>query len=130
MLFRSNQVIPTISNAIVMDRGKFLLILKDLDESLKELINADYPIKAVILRFSRDKVSFFNRIHQKIQEMNVIYSGADLEIVFNIDYLIEPLTNLPNEIGEINFSVTGEDKPGVITAQDYTYIILPMKLPD
>lgn len=62
------------------------------------------------------------------EEIDCNYDGEEITIGFNPNYLMEALKTIDEE--EIGLELTGPDKPGVIRAQDnsYIYIILPMQL--
>lgn len=54
------------------------------------------------------------------------YSGKNLTIGFNPHYLIDVLKNIEEEKIEIGFE--GADRPAVVKNENYTYLILPMKI--
>lgn len=60
------------------------------------------------------------------EEVEVNYSGGDLELGFNPAYLIDVLKNLDDKEICINFS--GPDKPAVLRKEGYIYLLLPMKI--
>ena len=60
------------------------------------------------------------------EELPCEYSGKDMIIGFNPNYLMDALKNLDEEF--IEFEITDSEKPGVIRTNGYIYIILPMRL--
>jgi len=60
------------------------------------------------------------------EEVAMEYSGKEILIGFNPNYLIDVLKNLSVETAE--FEITGSEKPGVLRNDGYTYIVLPMRL--
>ena len=63
------------------------------------------------------------------EEVNVIYSGSELEVGFNIGYLLDVLNSIESEI--VSFEFYGEDTSCIIKEQnseDDVYVIMPMRL--
>jgi DNA polymerase III sliding clamp (beta) subunit (PCNA family) len=56
----------------------------------------------------------------------VEYQGKELVIGFNPGYLGDVLKNLNEQM--VGMELTDSEKPGVIRASGYVYIILPMRL--
>ncbi len=77
--------------------------------------------KIIISKSSRDG-------SESREEMDCEYNGEEMTIGFNPTYLMDALKNIDEE--EISFELTNPDKPGVMRAEDnsYIYIILPMQL--
>ena len=63
------------------------------------------------------------------EEVDVIYSGSELEVGFNIGYLLDVLNSIESEI--VSFEFYGEDTSCIIKEQnseDDVYVIMPMRL--
>tara|TARA_B000000437_G_scaffold3419_1_gene3111 strand:- start:278 stop:943 length:666 start_codon:yes stop_codon:yes gene_type:complete len=63
------------------------------------------------------------------EELNVDYNGTDLEVGFNIGYLLDVLNSI--EGNSVNFEFYGEDSSCIIKEQgseDEVYVIMPMRL--
>ena len=61
--------------------------------------------------------------------LDVDYDGADLEVGFNIGYLIDVLSVLEEE--SVKFEFYGEDSSCVIkepSSEEEVYVIMPMRL--
>ena len=63
------------------------------------------------------------------EEVDVIYRGSDLEVGFNIGYLLDVLNSIESET--VSFEFYGEDSSCIIKEQnseDEVYVIMPMRL--
>ena len=63
------------------------------------------------------------------EEVDVIYKGSDLEVGFNIGYLLDVLNSIESET--VSFEFYGEDSSCIIKEQnseDDVYVIMPMRL--
>ena len=63
------------------------------------------------------------------EDMQVIHSGDDLRIAFNVEYLLDMVTRTETESIELEFG--GEVKPALMKPQgeeDYIYVLMPMQL--
>ena len=63
------------------------------------------------------------------EELNVDYNGTDLEVGFNIGYLLDVLNSI--EGNSVNFEFYGEDSSCIIKEKgsgDDVYVIMPMRL--
>ena len=118
------QVIPPVSdNRIKIGREQFLLAVK----RASLLSTPDY--QAVKLEVLKDKVMVSKStpdVGESREELPVKYPGKEMAIGFNPGYLIDVLKNLAHE--EVEFEVSGSEKPGVIRTDGYIYIVLPMRL--
>ena len=121
------QVMPTdFSNTIVINRTDFLSSLQQAS------IFVDERTKGVKLVFRDDKLSIFSHSERGRAEtqLEVTKQEKELEIAFNIHYLISVLEKLTTR--EINMVIPGgENKSCLISASDdesYQYIIMPMKI--
>ena len=63
------------------------------------------------------------------EEVDVIYTGSELEVGFNIGYLLDVLNSIDSET--VSFEFYGEDSSCIIKEQnseDDVYVIMPMRL--
>lgn len=118
------QVIPPVSEGkIKIGREQFLLAVK----RAALLSTPDY--QAVKLEVFKNKLVISKStpdIGESREEVQVAYSGKEMVIGFNPNFLVEVLKNLQME--EVEFELTDSEKPGVIRAEGYVYIVLPMRL--
>lgn len=118
------QVIPAVSeNKIGVNRQEFFLAVR----RASLLATPDY--QAVKLEIFKDKMVISKHtpdIGESREELAVEYSGKEMVIGFNPNYLIDVLKTLTEE--KIQFELTDSEKPGVIRIDGYIYIVLPMRL--
>jgi len=118
------QVIPPVSDTkIRVGRERFLLATK----RAALLSTPDY--QAVKLEVFKDKLVVSKStpdIGESREELKVTYQGKETVIGFNPNYLTDVLKNLSDE--QVEFELTGSEKPGVIRSNGYVYIVLPMRL--
>ena len=118
------QVIPPISpNKIKIEREQFLLAIK----RASLLATLDY--QAIKLETTKNRLVVSKStpdVGESREELTCEYTGKDMMIGFNPDYLMDVLKNLKEEV--VEFETTDSDKPGVIRTNGYTYIVLPMRL--
>ncbi|MCX5711795.1 MAG: DNA polymerase III subunit beta [Candidatus Omnitrophica bacterium] len=119
-----NQVIPAASESkMTVEREKFLLAVR----RAALLSTPDY--QAVKLEFFKDKLVVSKStpdVGESREELQVQYRGKEMVIGFNPVYLLDVLKNLNMEQAELE--VTDSEKPGVMRANGYTYVVLPMRL--
>ena len=63
------------------------------------------------------------------EELSVTYNGTDLEVGFNIGYLLDVLNSIEGD--KVNFEFYGEDSSCIIKEQNSendVYVIMPMRL--
>ncbi len=121
------QVIPKPSqNKMQFNREELLLSLKraallsTLDyQAVKFELFPGAQSKLVLSKTTPD-------IGESREEVKVQYTGKEMAIGFNPNYLIDALKNLYDTTLELE--LTEPDKPGVIRKEDYVYIVLPMRL--
>jgi DNA polymerase-3 subunit beta len=118
------QVIPAQSETKVkVGRDQFLLAVK----RAALLTTPDY--QAVKLEIFKDRMVVSKStpdIGESREEVAINYSGKEIAIGFNPAYLTDVLKVLDMETVELE--VAGSEKPGVIRAEGYVYIVLPMRL--
>lgn len=84
--------------------------------------------QAVRFEVNTGKLTIFKEapdIGEVREEVAIQYTGKPLTVHFNPHYLLDVLKALPTE--ELAWELVSPDKPGVIRASDYLYIILPMQ---
>ena len=118
------QVIPPVSpNKIKIDREQLLLAVR----RASLLTTPDYQaIKFEILKNRLVISKSTPDVGESREELSCEYTGKDVIIGFNPNYLTDVLKNLEEQMVELE--VTDSEKPGVIRTNGYVYIVLPMRL--
>lgn len=65
------------------------------------------------------------------EELDISINGKNIDITFNIKYIIDVLKHLDSEVELLNFSFTQSSNPCVITPvekDDFTYLVLPIRM--
>jgi DNA polymerase-3 subunit beta len=118
------QVIPPVSESrIKVNREQFLLAVK----RASLLVTPDY--QAVKFEVFKDKLVVSKStpdIGESREEVKVEYTGKETVIGFNPNYITDVLKNLDKE--QVEFELSGSEKPGVFRIDGYIYIVLPMRL--
>ena len=118
------QVVPAASeNKIKADRTQFLLAVK----RAALLSTPDY--QAVKFEVFKNKLVVSKStpdIGESHEEVVIEYSGKEMVIGFNPNYLIDVLKNLA--LDTVELELTDGEKPGVIRSNGYVYVVLPMRL--
>jgi DNA polymerase-3 subunit beta len=118
------QVIPAAAESkIKINREQFLLAIR----RASLLSTPDY--QAVKFEVFKNKLVLSKStpdVGESRVELAMEYSGKELLIGFNPNYLSDVLKNLEAETAELEIS--GSEKPGVIRNDGYIYIVLPMRL--
>jgi DNA polymerase III subunit beta len=118
------QVIPAAAESkIKINREQFLLAIR----RASLLSTPDY--QAVKFEVFKNKLVLSKStpdVGESREELAMEYSGKELLIGFNPNYLSDVLKNLDVETAELEIS--GSEKPGVIRNDGYIYIVLPMRL--
>ncbi|MBI5344210.1 MAG: DNA polymerase III subunit beta [Deltaproteobacteria bacterium] len=112
-------------NAIT-DRFSLLSSLKRVS-----ILSSD-KIRGVKFNFSNKKLTLSSSspdIGDATEELDIEYSGTDIEIAFNARYLIDMLEAVEED--KVKIALKDSLSPGIVTPEggrDYTYIIMPMRL--
>ncbi len=119
-----NQVIPEATeNKIKVGRGEFLAAIKRanlLSTQDSQAVKFEiFKNRVVVSKVTPD-------LGESREDVGVEYSGKEFFVGFNPHYLIDVLKNLNQET--IELEVTEADKPGVVRAPGYLYLVLPMRL--
>lgn len=114
------------TNVINFDRQLFLMMLK----RMSILSSEDY--KGVIFNIKSDKLIVTTTnpdIGESKEEMEIDYTGASIEVMFNPRYFIETLNLIEQNI--IHFNIIDEEKPCLIQGENnetYLSVIMPMRI--
>jgi len=118
------QYIPNeTKDKLIVNRQAFSLALRRADL----LSTQDY--QGVKFELKKDSLVVSKSTPQLGEVKEVVearYTGANLEIGFNPNYLNDALKNL-SEV-EVSFEFFGIDKPAVIRKEGFIYLALPMKI--
>jgi len=121
------QVMPTdFTNTVAINRVNFLSSLQQASIFVEE------RTKGVKLVFRGEKLSIFSHSERGRAETQIAITKQEkeIEIAFNIHYLISVLEKLTTE--EINMVIpSGENKScllGAIGDESYQYIVMPMRI--
>ncbi len=122
-----NKVFPT-GEPLPLEISKE--ILQSALSRASVLSNEKY--RGVRFQLSKDKLKLTaNNPEQESaeEEVDVIYTGSELEVGFNIGYLLDVLNSIDSET--VSFEFYGEDSSCIIKEQnseDDVYVIMPMRL--
>ena len=122
-----NKVFPT-GEPLPLEISKE--ILQSALSRASVLSNEKY--RGVRFQLSKDKLKLTaNNPEQESaeEEVDVIYKGSELEVGFNIGYLLDVLNSIESET--VSFEFYGEDSSCIIKEQnseDDVYVIMPMRL--
>lgn len=118
------QVIPAqCDNRIAIDRELFLTALKRV-----ALLTSD-KASSIKLTFGKNKLKISAQspdIGEAHETMAIKYSGKEMVVAFNPDYIMEPLRNLTTD--EVYIELTDELSPAVIKCDvPFIYVLMPMR---
>jgi len=122
-----NRVIPTgHQNIFNIDRLNVLLAM----QRASILSNEKYRgIRMVVSNNNLKLISTNSDQEEAEEELEINYSGASLDIGFNVTYLIDVLNNTNSE--SITFSFADANSSCLITVpnnNDYKYVVMPMRI--
>jgi len=110
-------------NKCTIDRSRFLAALKRANL----LTSTDFQGVKLALEKNRMVISKITpQLGEYKEEIDAEYSGKEMSIGFNPDYLLDVLKALEPET--VTFELYGEDKPLVFRSQGYIYLALPMRM--
>ena len=123
-----NRVLPKMSeNIMTCDRE----LLKQALSRTAILSNEKY--RGIRLQFSKNKLSLYanNPEQEEAEEhVDVDYTGADMEVGFNVAYLIDVLSVLKDE--KVSMSLADSNSSvlinGVNSTSNSAYVVMPMRL--
>lgn len=118
------QVIPKVSAPkIVLNTVNFLAAIRRAN------LLATPDFQAVKFEIFKDKLVVSKTtpdIGESREELLVTYTGTEMVVGFNPQYMIDVLKNISDE--NIEMEILGVDKPCVIRKENYLYLALPMRL--
>jgi len=121
------RVIPELSETIVVaDREE----LKNSLARVSILSNEKY--RGVKMIFSNDSLRVLAHNPEKEEaeeEVNIVYQGDEMEIGFNVSYLIDALTAIDNK--KVKLSILNPNSSCLIISEKKSrsqYVVMPMKL--
>ncbi|OGP17997.1 MAG: DNA polymerase III subunit beta [Deltaproteobacteria bacterium GWC2_55_46] len=125
---------PDYRRVIPKDNDKEAKAMRgDLLASLKRVsILSTDKIKGVKFSFNKDKLVLSSSspdIGEATEDVDIDFPESDIEIAFNARYFIDVLEAISNE--KVSIVLKDSLSPGIIRpegGEDYTYIIMPMRL--
>lgn len=150
IIFADNQIMFELDNIIIISRlieGEFPNYEQVIPKETKEHLKLDrekflWAARRAGILTTPDsqsiKIDLFKNkmvvskntpdLGEAREELDINYSGSELSVGFNPNYLTDVLKNLDSP--EVDFELTDSEKPGVIRTKDgsYIYIVLPMQL--
>ena len=122
-----NRVIPLDNNNIfLLERVTFLQAL----QRAAILANEKFRGVRLVLRPGTMSILCTNSEQEEAEEeLEIAYQGAELEIGFNINYLLDVLTNLPAETVQLAFG--DAVRAVLVTIPDnatFKYVVMPMRI--
>ncbi|MEI6971734.1 MAG: DNA polymerase III subunit beta [bacterium] len=119
------QVIPAQSaERVAIDREGLLSAVRRMAILTNEKSNS------VKLTFTKNKLKVSvttPEVGEAHETMAIKYSGQDISVAFNPEYLMDPLRHLVND--EVYLELTDEMSPGVVKCdQPFLYVLMPMRL--
>lgn len=119
------QVIPAKSTErVTLNREEFLTTVNRVS-----LLSSD-KTNSVRLSFSEDNIDVMTSaqdVGEAEESLPVKYSGPEMSIAFNPDYLMAPLRNLEED--EVFLDLSDEISPGVVRVDtNFLYVIMPMRV--
>lgn len=122
-----NRVIPTgHQNTFLIDRLNVLLAM----QRASILSNEKYRgIRMVLSNNNLKLISTNSDQEEAEEELEITYNGDDLDIGFNVTYLIDVLNNTNSD--QVIFSFADANSSCLITIPnnvDYKYVVMPMRI--
>lgn len=119
------QVIPTqCEERVVLERESLLAALRRVS-----LVTTDKS-NATKLTFTKNLLAVSLStpdVGEARETIPIKYTGKDIEVAFNPEYMMDPLKNLSKD--EIAIEMTDELSPGVIKADiTFLYVLMPMRV--
>jgi DNA polymerase III subunit beta len=120
------QLLPeTFEHELTVSRAELL----DVVRRAAVMIQRATPLQ---LRFAEGEVTVVARTHEvgeSKESMPVPYSGEPLDIGFNAEFLREGLESVEGE--DVRFKLISPLRPAILAdeADDFTYLIMPIRLP-
>ena len=99
---------------------------------MKLLILSNEKYRGVKMIFSNDSLRVLAHNPEKEEaeeEVNIVYQGDEMEIGFNVSYLIDALTAIDNK--KVKLSILNPNSSCLIISEKKSrsqYVVMPMKL--
>jgi DNA polymerase III subunit beta len=119
------QVIPAQSEErVTIERELFLTAIKRVSLLATEKSNS---IRLGFAKNNLEVVAVTPEIGEAREVIPIKYTGKQLNVAFNPEFLMDPLRNLTTD--EIHFELTDDLSPGVIKANaPFLYVLMPMRI--
>ena len=119
------QVIPgEMRERLTLSRESLLETVRRVSLLSTEKSNS---VKLILTEGNVDITANSPDIGEAKESMPVKYSGAEMAIAFNPEFLLAPLRNLTDD--EIHLDLIDEMSPGVLRAQGaFLYVLMPMRV--
>jgi DNA polymerase-3 subunit beta len=119
------QVIPSqCEQRVTVEREAFLVALKRV-----ALLTSDKS-SSIKMTFGKNKLKVSASspdVGEAHETVSIKYTGKEIDVAFNPDYIIEPLRSLSTD--EIYVELTDELSPGVIKCDvPFIYVLMPMRV--
>jgi len=119
------QVIPSASEErVTIERESLLMALRRVS-----LVTTDKS-NATKLTFGKNKLTILTTtpdVGEAKETLPIKYSGKELSVAFNPEYMMDPLKTLAND--EVAIEFTDELSPGVIKCDlPFLYVLMPMRI--
>ena len=119
------QVIPThCEERVTMEREKFLTAVRRVALLVSDKSNS------LTLNFAKNKLTITAvapEVGEATETMGVKYSGKEISISFNPDFIMDALKNLTAE--EVSIELTDDLSPGVLKNDEpFLYVLMPMRV--
>jgi DNA polymerase-3 subunit beta len=119
------QVIPSqCEERVTVEREALLSSLKRV-----ALLTNDKSSAAKLI-FGKNKITVTTNtpdVGEAKETIPIKYSGKEISVAFNPDYMMDPLRNLTND--EIYIELTDDLSPGVIKCDvPFLYVLMPMRI--
>jgi len=86
-------------------------------------------IRIVITKNNLKMISTNSEQEQAEEEMEIKYQGEDIDVGFNVTYLIDVLNNI--QYDKLNFAFKDSSSSCLVTIpnnEDYKYVVMPMRI--
>jgi len=119
------QVIPSqCEERVTVEREALLSALKRVS-----LVTTDKSSAAKLI-FGKNKITVTTNtpdVGEATETIPIKYTGKEISVAFNPDYMMDPLRNLTND--EIYIELTDDLSPGVIKCDvPFLYVLMPMRI--
>ena len=85
--------------------------------------------QAVVFELAKDRLVVSKdspELGSAREELAVAYAGDAMQVAFNPEFWLDVLRVLPMD--DVTIELSGPDRPAVIRLEDFTYLVLPMKM--